>query len=812
MRATYTLLLASASLFAVSAPVFAQSAEAPANEVADDPNQAIIVQARRRDELLQDVPAVIDTVTAEQIAKLNFRDFREVQNIVPGLELNSEANGVGASAKMRGINYDVNVSPNPTVAFYLNDAPIAAGLVLQQIFDIGQIEVQRGPQGTLRGLASPSGSITATTRKPDLYKIGGTLEMAGSDIGTVNFRGAVGLPIIEGIAAIRVAGVVDENEGNRIKPIDRSFGGRNPSARTQAGRVTAVAEPADWLKFEGVYQHMNRRAISYDQSSSFSEVNPSAPPSPIYIDTSDRRSIQVNPTRIHQVYNIYNWRAEASALGQQLIYQGGRSTQHVVGRSPQDNAIVFPGENLFQDIESHSKTISHEIRLQNEDRVFDMLDYVVGFFDQKNALPTDLVTRTAVRLPVVFGGGLAVLSETPIAFRGRTHEQSFFGNLTAHLGSATEISGGVRHIDYKSVNSLAVGGQIISTDGQDEKKWIYTGSIKHNFSRDFMIYASTGSSYRPGVNVVGDFNINPSARERSFISLPSESSKSYEVGLKSTMLGGKLRLNVTAYHQKFKNYPYRVPNGVFYVNTVAVRDATGQVTGLRDEVAQFNFVSAVPVEVNGVEGDASFKVSDRWDVGVVASYSLGKIKNGTVPCNDLNGDGIADLEANGPTLAALQAATGGNNISACRSSVRSGLLAPFSASLQSEYRIPVSNRVEGYLRGLATFNGRSQADPTNIYDNAKSYSLINLYAGIRDPDGNWEVALFAKNVLETERALSRSSPLVTNYQQLGFGGFGAAGPIFTGPTSTNVTSTYTSITTTPPREFGLSVRYSFGAH
>ena len=817
MRTICNLLLASASILAVSTPALAQNAgestgQTATNDEVSGPDNTIIVQARRRDEAVQDVPAVIDTVTAEQIGKLNFRDFREVQNVVPGLELTTESNGVGGSAKLRGVNFDVNSSGfNATVQFYMNDAPITAGLVLQQMFDIGQIEVQRGPQGTLRGIASPSGSITVTTRKPDLYSVGGTVDMTANDIGTLNFRGAFGLPIIEGIAAIRVAGVIDHNELNRVETINPSFGGRDPSASTEAGRVSAIVQPADWLKFEGVYQHMNRRARSYDQVASFSEINPTAPASPVYIDTSDRLSDQVDPTRIRQKYNIYNWRAEANQLGQLLIYQGGRSTQNVQSRSTLDSAVVFPGRNVFQDTDSRAKSTSHEVRLQNQDRLFNFFDYVVGYFQQKNSAPTDLLRRTAVRLPLAFGGGLATIVDTPIERRGVSKERSFFGNLTAHLGSATEVSGGLRHIDYESNNTLAVGGPIIARDGQDEKKWIYTGSIKYNLSRDFMVYASTGSSFRPGINVVGNFNIVPSALERSFTNLPAETSKSYEIGFKSTMLDGRMNFNVTAYHQTFKNYPYRPTNGVFFVNTAAVRNGAGQVTGVRQEVGQFNFVGAVPVEVNGVEGDLSFKVSDRWDLGLVASYSLGKIKDGTVPCTDINQDGTPDLVTTAPTLAALQGVTGANNLSTCQTSIRSGLQAPFSASLQTEYRLPISDHVDGYLRGLASYNGKSQADPTSRFDDVGAFALVNLYAGIRDPESNWEIALYAKNVFETEKALSRGAPLVTTYQQLGFGGFGPAGPILTGPTSASTTSTYTGITMTPPREFGLNVRYSFGS-
>lgn len=809
MKACHYFLLASSGLGVGAGPAYAQNT-APAIE--EDFGHVIIVQARRRDEDVQDVPAVVDTVTADDVAKLNLRDFKDVQTLVPGLQLSTDANGVGGSAKLRGVNFDVNASGfNSTVEFYMNDAPITAGVVLQQMFDIGQIEVQRGPQGTLRGRASPSGSITVSTRKPDLFSFGGAIDMTANDIGTINTKAALNIPIIEDIAAIRVAGVWDENEADRVRPITKSYGGRHPFSRTKAGRISGLVQPTDWLKFEGVYQRMERDAVGYDQVASFTEVNPVAPPSPAYIATNDRLSTQVQPRRIHQLYNVYNWRADANLVGQVLIYQGQHYTQHVLAHTTSDSAAIFPGRNAFQDTDSRASSTSHEVRLQNDARIFGMFDYVVGFFDQKNDSPTDLIQRTPVRLPSALGGGVATIVDTPISRTGGSHEQSLFGNLTVHIGDSTEVSGGLRHISYDSSNLLNVSGRQVSSDGQNAKRWIYSGSVKHNFTRDLMVYASTGSSWRPGINAVGDFNIFPSALERSFLNLPAETSRSYEAGVKSTMMDGRLRLNLSAYHQKFKNYPYRTPNSVFYLNTVADRNTAGQITGFHQEVASFNFVSAVPVTVNGVEGDLAFDISDRWNLALTASYALGKIKNGTVPCNDLNGDGVPDVVTSAPSLGQLQAAVGADNLSSCQATQRSAFQSPFSATVQSEYRIPVSSKFDGYLRGLVAFNGKSQTDPVSVWDDVSAYALVNLFAGIRDPQGKWEVSLFAKNIFETDKALARTNPLTTSYRQLGFGGFANGRPILTGPTSAIATSTYTGVTMTPPREFGINVRYAFGS-
>lgn len=817
MRATKQLLLASAGLLGISSPALAQdqqpadatsTAPAAAATSANEATGVIIVTARRRDEDVQDVPAVIDTVTADDLSKLSMRDFKEVQTLAPGLQLDTNANGIGGNAKMRGVNFDVNASGNnPTVEFYMNDAPTTAGIVLQQMYDIGQIEVLRGPQGTLRGRASPSGSITVTTKKPDLYSYGGFMDMTANDIGTINVKGAANIPVVEGIAAIRAAGVWDENEVDRVRPIS---GGKDPFSRTKSGRISALITPTDWLRFEGMYQRIDVTANTYDQTASFSEVNPDAPASPVYISTKDRLSIQESPRDIRQVFDIYNWRAEASHWGQRLIYQGQHYTQKIHSTDNVDDGNFFPGD-INQVTDTYSTSTSHEVRLQNDERLFDTLDYVVGFFDSRNHPDTMLNNPTAVRLPFVPGvpalnGGIATVVQTPVRSEGKSHEQSFFGNLTAHFGGF-EIAGGLRHIDYTNRGILTVNNAVLSDRPQHEKKWIYSGSIKYNFSPDLMVYASTGSSWRPGIDVTGDFNIAPSDLENSFLHLPAETSKSYEIGLKSTMLDGKLRFNLTGYHQKFKNYPYRAPgSGVFYVNTVAVRDPAGNVTGTAQQVGNFNFVGAVPVEVNGIEGDVSYTVLDGWDLSATASYSLGKIKGGTVPCNDLNGDGVPDVVTSAPTLAQLQGAVGADNIAACQVNQRSSFQAPFSATVQSEYSFPVITGGNAYVRGLLTYYGKSQGDPTNAYDDVKDYALVNLFLGLRADDGAWDIGLYTKNLFDVNKALTRTTPLYTTYQQLGIGATG-----LTGPTAATYTSTYTGVTTTPPREFGINVRYAFGS-
>jgi iron complex outermembrane recepter protein len=791
---------ANSALAQVAEPVASETLSPEASEASD----AIIVTARRRDEDLQDVPSVVNAVTSATIEKLNVRNFSEVQTLVPGLALSTTANGTGGNASLRGVNFDVNASGfNPTVEFYYNDAPVSSGVLLQSLFDVGQIEVLRGPQGTLRGRASPSGSVIFSTKRPDLYEAGGNVTATGNDIGTINFNGGLGVPIINGIAAVRVAGIFEESDGDRVTTINGAVDGRDPYSRTRAGRISLRVQPFESLTLDGSYQRLERSYRSFYQYASFSEVNDAAAPSPVTLRAEDRRSISAAPNRGEQTFNIYNAQAQFSQFGQRLYYVFQRYDQLTESFTTTDFANRFPTTAIGQDLVTRAKVTSHEVRLQNDERIGDIFDYVIGGLDIKTNSPSNLLQSTAVALPARFGGSLVTVARTPVIRDGGSHEQSLFGNLTAHIGDSLELSGGGRYINYKSSGALNVAGASLPDPDVSDDHVIYAASAKYNVSPDLMIYASTGTSYRPAINAVGNFNVRQSALERSFISIPPEKSQSYEIGFKSTLLDRRLRVNATAYHQDFTNYPYRVPNaGVYYVNYNRTPVAGGGVT-VTPQINQFNFVAAVPVEVNGIEGEVNFSATRDWDIGLVASYSLGKIKNGLTACNDLDGDGAPDGNISAPTLEQLQAVTGADNVSSCRVTQRSSFQAPFSFSLTSEIRQPVSAHVDGYLRGLFAFQGRSQADPAVDYDDVGKYGLLNLFAGLRGSDGRWEVALFAKNLTNVEKAVTRRTPETTSYQELN--------PVTRTTVGTSTTSTYNIVTMTPPREFGLTARFNFGS-
>ncbi|WP_158241502.1 TonB-dependent receptor [Novosphingobium sp. TH158] len=844
MRILRSIALASISLVALAGSAQAQSSGAADNDENASVDDTIIVQARRRDESVQDVPQVINAVTAEQIDKLNIRDVREITTVVPGLSLVSNSNGIGSSSSMRGVNHDVNVSGNNgTIQYYINDVPVSSNLALQAMFDIGQITVERGPQGTLRGRSTPSGAININWRKPDLSEVGGTASLTFGEGETRNVQFGVGAPIIKDVLAIRVAGLRDVSQGNRIRSINHN---EEPRVKTDAIRASLAFEPVDFFKAGFVYEGMRFNATQFDQVESMkaavpgftvpavdraitASIAPFTAPFPSTslagnygtITLADRKAVMFSPRIVSTTFRFFQWNAEASFAGQRLIYVGAdtRTKFHPITNS--DIGAVWPNLTLRQDTQTKSNDVSHEVRLQNDERIAGMFDYVIGYFNQKGGSETVLSSPSVLEIysPIFAGGGdmrlynvATLANNTPIYLApGTTREESFFGNLTAYLGQGTEISGGLRHIKFKNdakglfisctPAAYAAGSCTVTpntNNNYDLSHTIYSASIRHRFSDDLMVYASTGSSARPPVRAIGNFSIRYSPLELVHTTFGSETSKSYEAGFKSSWLDRKVRLNATYYHQTFQNYPFRAAGaGIYYINV----NSSNQ-----DTRSRFNFISAVPVKVDGVEADLAYNPSDNFSLSTTLNWSKSAIsKNAKVACTDVNKDGIQDTAI--PTLAQLQAAYGTEHLAQCAASGSATFLPEWSGTVQAEYNADLTDSMKGYVRGLLAWKGSTKNDPANAIDDVGSYGIVNLYAGLRAADGSWELGAYVKNVGNVTRLVSGDGAALDNSTTMLFSAGGTPSPIG----SQTYTSNYRGVAVTAPREFGVTMRYSFGS-
>lgn len=822
-------LIVGASLMAIALPggAYAQSADSGVS------SGDIIVTARRKEETLQDVPMTVQAVSSAGLQKLEIRQFEDVTRAVPGLQLTSNTNGIGTTASLRGINFDANAAGAYTsVEFYRNDAVITSGALFQSLYDIGQIEVLRGPQGTLRGRASPSGSITVTTRRPDLAEFGGYASGTVAEEDRWNVNGAVNVPIIKDKLAVRVAGFIGDSRGNGINGLNTVTGVKDNDIydRNRAYRASVRADPFNGiLVLDFNYERIHHKNRQYDQVMSFGLVDPAravATTAPV-ITPDDRLGVTPDPRTSDQLFKIYNWQAQLNLLGQVLTYVGNRVEGKIEAVAPQDFAgllstgtsPVAPFNAYSQYTENINEQTTHEIRLQNQERIAGLFDYVVGAMQVKAHSPSLFNSSiTAVTSGTSYPNYTLNNVLYPLGvYRFRDdREQSLFGNVTAHIGERLEVSGGIRRIWYNSLAGVRTGAYPPTGDpattyansassfrcfghsdddlaeigpgltcGPTKKATIYSASANYKFTDNIMVYGTYGTSFRPGNSVVGWRGTQVGSFLSQFLDLPDEKSRSFEIGFKTSWFDRRLHFNVSAYTQKFTNYAFRLASPV-----IALSDTTATAT----LAPSFNFVAPVDAKVNGFEAELGWDVSANFNIAATLSFADGKIKNGVFPCVDLNDDNVPDTAP--PTAAQLYAETNGSQVDTCLGNASSSASSRWAGTIQAEYSHDLNDKMQGYARGFLNWKGNNEGFSLNPYDQVSAYGLLDVFLGVRDVNGGWDASIFVKNLLDTNRVLTATdSPLTTRI---------SAG--------TRADTQYLGITTLDPRTFGLTLRVAVGSH
>jgi len=168
LRGALIFALTTTAFTGFAVPAAAQDEASNAGPV--DLNE-IIVSARRRTESLQDTPIAITAVSAAMLENKASANIGDLQGAAPGLLITQQNSGAqAANISIRGLTYaDIEKSQTPTVGVVVDGVTIGTNTgQLQDAFDIAQIEVLRGPQGTLFGANTIGGVINITRTKPTM--------------------------------------------------------------------------------------------------------------------------------------------------------------------------------------------------------------------------------------------------------------------------------------------------------------------------------------------------------------------------------------------------------------------------------------------------------------------------------------------------------------------------------------------------------------------------------------------------------------------------------------------------------------------
>lgn len=785
--------------------------------------EEIVVTARREAELLQDVPVSVQVLTGDRLAKLAITSATEISKLAPGLTLSSGSSD--NSITLRGVTWKPG-SGTPATPIYLNEAPFDPGTTIQSLFDIGQIEVLRGPQGTSRGAPSISGAVTITTRKPDLTQFGGYVRGQYGEGDHVLVNGAINVPIIKDILAVRFAANYERSEGDRVRSVNSAI---EPYSRDRTYRGTIRFEPTENISIGAMFQRREELRRFYTQVDG--NGSPGVPALGIPagfngppLTVGDRRSVQDMPNEVRGTTDLTtinaNWRVLGHNLTYNFGYQGGPHGNYDLAAN--DPLNVLPGFEPYGRTdrgigEGHFRT--HEIRLSSEPNPDRPFDYDIGWFS-KHSFGALGVNSQVYYLPRTLGGAFGPIGTPPGAIRSPDTRyvlvaqtaigllqnfDSFYGNVRFHLDENTELAGGLAIVrdrrevtlDVRTLPTLAVAaplaalgglpcsavglvtsnyagfcdtqipagvGNSLQTYRNKDTDALYNFSFSHKFSDALLFYATTGSSFRTGLPAIGNDGLPPS------VSNPApERARSYEIGVKTTPARG-FTANLSLYQLDYKGQ-LTTFEGVNYFNSLSGAPATTSLAFYRN----------VDSRVRGLEIELTAKPVKNLMLAANIAYAKIKSRGGSAPCNQ-----------GAPITAA-------NPINFCQ--VPSGRTLnqtpPLQVTLNGNYDLPITDALAGYFRFNANYVGKNPnfgnfPDAAGNFRETDAFTIVDLFAGVAGGNGAWDLGVYAKNVFNETVELGRLATPNLVYSPNGPGG-------------------YNAVRTNLPREVGVALRFAFGS-
>lgn len=180
--------------------------------------EEIVVVGTMRQASQQDVPIAISTVTESDLARTHLNDVRALDRVTPGLVLSAPAGFNATGGGMRGTGTNIILVTQDAPVSFLMDGFALSHVTSQflTLFDVQQIEVYRGPQGTLFGKNTTGGVISITSKKPVLDEYSSDLEFSVGQFGNGamnrSVKAAINLPLTD-TTAFRLAAIYDQSDG-----------------------------------------------------------------------------------------------------------------------------------------------------------------------------------------------------------------------------------------------------------------------------------------------------------------------------------------------------------------------------------------------------------------------------------------------------------------------------------------------------------------------------------------------------------------------------------------------------------------------
>ncbi len=753
------LRVAVSSVLALAMP--ASGVWASGAELSNSTLEEVVVTARKREENLQSVPVSIDVFTKRDIQNLGIAQFDDYAARVPSISFISVGPGTQLFV-MRGVSdgSNPNYANSSATGFFVDDMSTSwfGTQPDLHLYDIAQIEVLNGPQGTTFGAGSMSGAIRYVTNRPDVNAFSAGIDLDGGLIsgGTNNatYEGFLNMPLIEGRVGLRVSAFSDNHGGfinNRLSTRQWANGTVSDNAawarrnynteHVEGGRVAlrGVASEAWSATLSLTYQrqatqgawdedltHYGARTVSrFGPESHLREAK--------MLDFHVDGDVGIGDLVYASTYWSLPTRQNNEYSEYMQNYSGGVreafscTSDPVYGAPVNGNPAPYTGCGVptqFYEYHSNPERWSNELRLASKPG--GRFHWLAGLYWEKTRdkdsgstfFSPNLQTDGAAFQYYTALYGTTASSLPPhvwYAYRTRSDylQTTEFANISYDLTDRLNVEAGLVHFQAASRYSSPYGQFAYAptttslSEGTSHK---VNGKVGLNYkvSEHLLVYGDFAQGFRDG-------GANSGYPDSCYANgVPHEyvpdTLNNFELGWKSTSQDGHFLFNGAAYLMRWKD----LQTLIYDVDICAP--------------SSFN-VNVGDAKVYGAESNIEYKPNERWSLQASGSYT--------------------DSHLTSSPYATFQGNVG----------ERLPFVPYFSYSMNVRYQHPLTAHLNGYLQFDMAHKGDMWNDlhvaGSNGYGriDQPGYSLMNVRVGINPEGGRWLAEMYIRNLADKNAIL-----------------------------------------------------------
>ena len=706
----------------------------------------VVVTAQKRTENIQDVPISIQAFGTEKLEQMNVSSFDDYAKMIPSLSFQSEAGPSFEHTYMRGVasGGDGNHSGSqPSVGMYMDEQPVTTidGNLNLHIYDVQRIEALSGPQGTLYGASSESGTIRIITNKPDPKAFAAGYDVEGNSVthggDGYKFEGFVNIPLSD-VAAVRLVGW-DEKDAGYINNVAGTayFGTSGITVNS------LVKEHANDIETKG-----GRAALKFDLNDNWTilpqimgqvtDTNGDFSYNPA---VGDLENVKFQPEYTHDSWVQSALTVEGKIADFDLVYAGAYLTRNtheaedytdysLAYDATYGNAFLGNAGNLIDPAQyiigrDHYTKLSNELRVSSPQSYWFRGTAGVFFERQSHYILQDYEVPgqgdpLATSLSVPGWPGTVWLTDQVRTDR----DQAAFTELTEDLiwshPNVLTLTEGIRYYTfdntlggyygfgpnfvfgpYEGVDTCYPNTPVFHGAPCSDLNGRSTGSgntpkisLNYKFDNNKLLYATWSKGYRPGgVNRNGGGTLPP--YKPDYLS-------NYEIGWKTSWFDNSLRWNGAVFDEKWKDFQF----AYLGANALTI------------------IANAGNAEIRGVESDLEWAVTRAFTLSGSASYLDAKLTQ-TYCSPPAPPNPNTCLDPNPAAAGNEQYAPNGERLP---------VTPRFKGNITGRYNFPLFSNA-GYLQGSVEYVGARTADLRELAAEElgpePSYAIVDFAAGMQ---------------------------------------------------------------------------------